>query len=190
MNAQRIIARLAACGITVTASGNALALTPPDRVTPTHAQFVRQHKAELLAALRPANDFPPSIRPALRRCCDCIHGSPALAGSAVSWHSCAVPKESRWHGQWGLSEHYCGSWEGSVAEEPADPLAASLARLAGLDLPAMLEGQLTEPQWDRWGDAVAVLSGRLDDEGKERLATLIEEIDARWVANRAQEARP
>lgn len=62
-------------------------------------------------AVRPANDFPPSIRPALRRCCDCIHGSPALAGSAVSWHSCAVPKESRWHGQWGLSEHYCGSWE-------------------------------------------------------------------------------
>ena len=32
-------------------------------------------------AVRPANDFPPSIRPALRRCCDCIHGSPALAVS-------------------------------------------------------------------------------------------------------------
>ncbi len=138
MNAQRIIARLAACGVRVTSSGNALVLTPSDRVTPTHAAFVRQHKAELLAALQPSNDFPPSIRPAIRRCCDCIHGSPALAGSAVSWHSCAVPKESRWHGQWGLSEHYCGSWEGSVAEEPADPMAVELARHGSLTITTLI----------------------------------------------------
>ena len=89
-------------------------------------------------AVRPANDFPPSIRPALRRCCDCIHGSPTLAGSAVSWHSCAVPKESRWHGQWGLSEHYCGSWEGSVAEEPADPMAVELARHGSLTITTLI----------------------------------------------------
>lgn len=128
MNAQRIIARLAACGITVTASGNALALTPPDRVTPTHAAFVRQHKAELLAALRSAND--------------------------------------------------------------PDPLAEQIARLANLDLPAMLEGQLTEPQWDRWGDAVAVLSGQLDSDGKARLAALIGAIDTRWLANRGEARQP
>lgn len=111
MSAQHIVDRLAACGISVAANDNDLVLSPLDRVTPVHVAFVREHKTALLAALRSANDPGPSIRPTMRLCCDCIHGTPALAGSAVSWHSCIVPKESHWHGWWGLSEHYCEAWE-------------------------------------------------------------------------------
>ena len=108
-SAQRIITRLKDCGIEISADGGELVLTGP--VTDVHVQFVREHKAELLAALQPSNDPAPAIRPTLRRCCDCIHATPALAGSKVSWHICAVSKESRWHGWWGLSEHYCEAWE-------------------------------------------------------------------------------
>ena len=110
MSSQEIIDRLAACGISVAANGHELLLTPADRVTAVHAQFVREHKAELLAALRSANDPGPSLQTAVR-CCDCRRSTPALAGSPVSWHVCGLPRESKKHGQWGLAEHYCGSWE-------------------------------------------------------------------------------
>ncbi len=96
----------------------ALAWAEDDRRREQSAHGDHRHRP----ALRSANDPGPSIRPTMRLCCDCIHGTPALAGSAVSWHSCIVPKESHWHGWWGLSEHYCEAWEAQPDRRP--PVAA------------------------------------------------------------------
>lgn len=84
----------------------ALAWAEDDRRREQSAHGDHRHRP----ALRSANDPGPAPQTAVC-CCDCTHGTPALAGSAVSWHVCAVPKESRWHGWWGLSEHCCEAWE-------------------------------------------------------------------------------
>jgi len=54
MTAQTLILTLAARGITLTANGDTLTAQPRQRLTDADREAIRQHKADLLAYLRPA----------------------------------------------------------------------------------------------------------------------------------------
>lgn len=57
-----LVHQLSDCGLTVRAEGNALVVEPRNLITDSLRQFIREHKAELLAELA-ANDDKHAIEP-------------------------------------------------------------------------------------------------------------------------------
>ena len=52
----RLVHQLSDCGLTVRAEGNALIVEPRNLITDPLRQFIREHKAEIVAELRTVND--------------------------------------------------------------------------------------------------------------------------------------
>ena len=52
----RLVHQLSDCGLTVRAEGNALIVEPRNLITDPLRQFIREHKAEIVAELLAAND--------------------------------------------------------------------------------------------------------------------------------------
>lgn len=75
-----------------------------------------------------------------------------------------------------------------LSHRPTDALATKLAEAAGLDVGAMLAGELAPDEWPRFADGVARLSVAMDEPGRARLSTLVAEIDA--TATALQEVKP
>ena len=62
----------------------------------------------------------------------------------------------------------------------SDALAMELARSAGLEVRAMLAGQLSEADWSRLTSGYTQICERQDAEGRTRLTALIEQIDTAY----------
>lgn len=84
MDAAAFITQLRGDGITLTVTDSTLAVTPASRLTPEHRDFIKQHKAEILALLdagQPGNDIGPTnttpiparLTRAAERVCRVIH---------------------------------------------------------------------------------------------------------------------
>ena len=52
----RLVHQLSDCGLTVRAEGNALIVEPRNLITDPLRQFIREHKAEIVAELQTVND--------------------------------------------------------------------------------------------------------------------------------------
>lgn len=120
MDALTFIAELRDTGITLAVTDGNLAVGPSSRLTPEHRAFIREHKAELLAALldagqpgndhQPANDghrasidaLPLRLKAAAVRVCLEIHGDPPEAVEEMLLGLAHCPHES-----WGwLTSHF------------------------------------------------------------------------------------
>ena len=67
----RLVHQLSDCGLTVRAEGNALVVEPRNLLTDPLRQFIREHKAEIVAELLAANDHEQKPEPVL--CITCQH---------------------------------------------------------------------------------------------------------------------
>lgn len=71
-------------------------------------------------------------------------------------------------------------------KENSDALAMELARLAGLDVRAMLAGQLSDDDWSKLTHGAVKLSESLDKAGKDALSALVDRIDAEFNSQPAE----
>ena len=62
MNAAEMVVRMQRAGFNLGVKDDALTITPASRLTDPQRQWIRDHKAEILAALTPANDGPLMVR--------------------------------------------------------------------------------------------------------------------------------
>lgn len=67
----RLVHQLIRCGLTVRAEGSVLIVEPRNLITDPLRQFIREHKAEIVAELLAANDHEQKPEPVL--CITCQH---------------------------------------------------------------------------------------------------------------------
>jgi hypothetical protein len=67
----RLVHQLSDCGLTVRAEGSALIVEPRNLITDPLRQFIREHKAEIVAELLAGNDHEQKLEPVL--CIACQH---------------------------------------------------------------------------------------------------------------------
>lgn len=67
----RLVHQLSDCGLTVRAEGSVLIVEPRSLITDPLRQFIREHKAEIVAELLAANDHEQKPEPVL--CITCQH---------------------------------------------------------------------------------------------------------------------
>jgi len=90
----RLVHQLSDCGLTVRAEGNALVVEPRNLITDPLRQFIREHKAELLAELaanddeHPLESKPaPEVEPVLCIACQHYKFSHDHAGNVARCHA-------------------------------------------------------------------------------------------------------
>lgn len=106
MDAAEVIAKMHQSGFVLAANGDRLSVSPSDRLTGQQRDFLREHKAELLAALLDAgqagNDMPPAntlpipdrLARAAERVCREIHGDDEQAAQEMLDDLATYPPES------------------------------------------------------------------------------------------------
>ena len=71
--AAQLVHRLSECGLTVRAGNNGLIVEPRNLITDPLRQFIREHKAEIVAELLAANDHEHGQKPEPVLCIACQH---------------------------------------------------------------------------------------------------------------------
>lgn len=69
----RLVHQLSDCGLTVRADGNALIVEPRTLITDPLRQFIREHKAEIVAELQTVNDDDHQQQAGPALCLACQH---------------------------------------------------------------------------------------------------------------------
>lgn len=71
--AAQLVHRLSECGLTVRTGNNGLIVEPRNLITDPLRQFIREHKAEIVAELLAANDHEHGQKPEPVLCIACQH---------------------------------------------------------------------------------------------------------------------
>lgn len=82
-------------GLAVEANGDRLRLRPADRITDAVRQFVRDHRAELLADLSAANDAQPANEPPQATTATTPEATPAPAAESAP-EAASEPRRAAW----------------------------------------------------------------------------------------------